>query len=173
MCNTIARNLGVVPSSDIQEWSPLDTGTNPAIPPKDPFDDLQDIGDPSLTADLGFLTASNQGLDKSLVNDPRLPEEDLTDIFTGAPFTSATILNDNFINNIDLDPSEPSEFRYEGIGGCLDEVSSFYLLALLPAQPSAPYFALTIFPPFISILSGSESGRNDAGEDIDTILSTI
>lgn len=125
MCDTITRNLGVVPSSDIQEWTPLDTVTNPAIPPTDPFNDLQDVLDVPLTADLGFLLASNEDLDKSLVVDQGSTEDDSTDMFTDAPFTSASILNDEFYNNLDLDLGDPSEFRNEvGIGGCFDSVSS-------------------------------------------------
>ena len=127
MCDTITRNLGVVPSSDIQEWSPLDSVTNPAIPPEDPFNDLQDIPDASLTADLGFLSASNEALDKSLVFDQGSSEDDSANLFTDASFTSATILNDDFYNNLDLDLGDPSDFKEEaGIGACRDSVSSFF-----------------------------------------------
>lgn len=126
MCDTINKNLGVVPSSDVQIWSPLDTMTNPALPPEAPFNNLQDVLDPSLTAgaDLGFLSASSETLDKSLDSDQEVPDEESTDMFTGAPFSSATLLNDDFYNNLDLNPADPSEFtKAAGIGGCYDSVS--------------------------------------------------
>lgn len=132
MCDTITKSLGVVPSTDIQLWSPLDTVTNPAIPPENPFNDMQDVPYPSLTADggdLGFLTASNDALDldKSLVSDQEISNDDDTNIFAGAPFTSASILNDDFYNNLNFGLEDPSEFREAGLGGCYDSVSlSFF-----------------------------------------------
>ena len=78
-------------------------------------------------ADLGFLSASSDVLDKSLDSDQDVPDEDSTDMFTGAPFTSATILNDDFYNNLNLNPADPSDFQEAGqeagIGGCYDSVS--------------------------------------------------
>lgn len=109
VCSDIAKNLGVVPNSAVQEWSPLDSVTNPArIPPDDPFNNLQDIVGPSLTADLGFSTASNKDLDKSLFNDQEFPDGDLLDVFDDSPSDSATILNEDFIgdNNFGNDNSD-------------------------------------------------------------------
>lgn len=174
MCDTITKNLGVVPSSDIQEWVPLDTVTNPAIPPEDPFDNLQDVMDPSLTADLGFLSASNQGLDKSLVNEQGLPaEEDLTDVFTGAPFESAHILNDDFINNLDFDDSDPSEFQDAGIGGCRNSVSCSLFRFSFQHLPSSQDFQnlllrhLSFSPPLLPppFFSDFETEEQEAAEE--------
>ena len=135
ICNGIAKNLGVVPSSEILEWAPLDIMTSPEVPPQDPFNNFQDVIDPSMTADLGFLTASNEeSLDKSLVSDQGFPDDsELTDVFMGAPYESAAILNDDFYDDTDFDDRDPLEFGDTlefgdiggEIGGCRNSVSSF------------------------------------------------
>lgn len=124
MCTKIAVAPGVVLSSAVPDWAPLDTVTNPGILPADPFNDLQDPLDPTMSADLGLLPDSDLDLGKSVVSDPGLPE-DSNNIFMGAPYNSANILNNDFTNDLNFDDSDPTQFVPEQISGNCGSVSSY------------------------------------------------
>lgn len=109
----------------------MDSGN---LPFSDPFSDLGDATDlafavpetlGALSAILGDVSILGPGLeDKGLLSDPEELEEDLTDIFTGAPYKSATILDENFIDDLNFDNRDPSEFGEGQTSGCRDSVSS-------------------------------------------------
>lgn len=104
------------------------------LPLSDPFSNLGDASDllfassensDTFRATLGDVSFLGSGPEnKGLLSDPEVPEEDLTDIFTdGAPFKSATVLEENFINDLDFGNVEPSEFGEIKTSGCRNSVS--------------------------------------------------
>lgn len=77
-----------------------------------------------LNVDLGLPSPGLAAGDKTLFDDSRTADADLIDIFTGQPFESATILDGNFYNNLQLNDANPLESQQgKEDAGCANLVS--------------------------------------------------
>lgn len=135
---------------------PLDTVADPTDPLSVSSDQVAALFDPT-ALDIAPETFGTLDTDLGLTSSPALgdggkpllAENDPSNIFTGGPFESAAILDDNFVNNIQFGENDPSEFNIitpTDLGGCVDSVSFVRLCSSSSASLgySMLYFQLAI-----------------------------
>jgi hypothetical protein len=93
-----------------------------------------------LNVDLGDFSSPGLAEGKGLFSDPGIADEDLIDIFTGEPFQSATILDQNYYDDLQFNDATPTEFQDKDVSRCVDSVSYVCLLLYV-----VTHFVLVLF----------------------------